>query len=54
MSISKRSRRIKAGETQRGKEDGRTVKEIDIIDSSKKERTVYIDAQTGKTLKIEK
>ena len=44
----------KAVEAQMGKEDGRTVYEIDIIDSSKKERTVYIDAQTGKTLKIDK
>jgi uncharacterized membrane protein YkoI len=44
----------KAVEAQLGKEDGRTVYEIDIIDSSKKERTVYIDAQTGKTLKIDK
>jgi uncharacterized membrane protein YkoI len=41
-------------EAQLGKEDGRTVYEIDIIDSSKKERTVYIDAQTGKTMKIDK
>jgi peptidase YpeB-like protein len=44
----------KAVEAQLGKEDGRTVYEIDIIDSSKKERTVYIDAQTGKTMKIDK
>jgi uncharacterized membrane protein YkoI len=44
----------KAVEAQLGKEEGRTVYEIDIIDSSKKERTVYIDAQTGKTLKIDK
>lgn len=44
----------KAVEAQLGKEDGRTVYEIDIIDSNKKERTVYVDAQTGKTMKIEK
>lgn len=45
----------KAVEAQLGKEDGRTVYEIDIIDStSRKERTVYIDAQTGKTMKIDK
>jgi len=42
----------KAVEAQLGKEDGRTVYEIDIIDSSNKERTVYIDAQTGKTMKV--
>ena len=42
----------KAVEAQLGKEEGRTVYEIDIIDASNKERTVYIDAQTGKTLKV--
>ena len=44
----------KAVEAQLGKEDGRTVYEIDIIDSSKKERTVYVDAQNGKTMKIDR
>lgn len=44
----------KAVEAQLGKEDGRTVYEIDIIDASKKERTVYVDAQTGKTMKTDK
>jgi uncharacterized membrane protein YkoI len=44
----------KAVEAQLGKEDGRTVYEIDIIDSSKKERTVYVDAQSGKTMKIDR
>jgi uncharacterized membrane protein YkoI len=45
----------KAVEAQIGKEDGRTVYEIDIIDgTNKKERTVYVDAQSGKTLKIER
>jgi len=44
----------KAVEAQLGKEDGKTVYEIDIIDSSKKERTVYIDAQTGQVIKVEK
>lgn len=44
----------KAVEAELGKEDGPTVYEIDIIDSNNKERTVYIDAQTGKPLKIEK
>jgi uncharacterized iron-regulated membrane protein len=42
----------KAVEAQLGKEDGRTVYEIDILDSTNKERTVYIDAQTGKTMKV--
>lgn len=44
----------KAVEAQIGKEDGKTVYEIDIIDSSKKERTVYIDAQTGQVMKVAK
>ena len=44
----------KAVEAQLGKEDGRTVYEIDIIDSTKKERTVYVDAQSGKTMKIDR
>ena len=45
----------KAVEAQLGKEDGRTVYEIDIIESNtKKERTVYIDAQNGKTVKIDR
>jgi uncharacterized membrane protein YkoI len=45
----------KAVEAQLGKEDGRTVYEIDIIESNtKKERTVYVDAQNGKTIKIDR
>jgi len=44
----------KAVEAQIGKEEGRTVYEVDIIDMNKKERTVYVDAETGKMLKIEK
>ena len=44
----------KAVEAQLGKEEGRTVYEIDIIDASKKERTVYVDAENGKVLKAEK
>ena len=45
----------KAVEAQLGKEDGRTVYEVDIIESSsKKERTVYIDAQNGKAIKIDR
>ncbi|MGH7233798.1 MAG: PepSY domain-containing protein [Nitrospiraceae bacterium] len=43
-----------AVEAQLGKEDGRTVYEIDIIDATKKERTVYVDARSGKTMKIDR
>lgn len=44
----------KAVEAQLGKEEGRTVYEIDIIDTNNKERTVYVDAQNGRMLRIEK
>ena len=44
----------KAVEAQIGKEEGRTVYEVKIIDSHDKSRTVYVDAQTGQTMKIEK
>jgi uncharacterized membrane protein YkoI len=44
----------KAVEAQIGKEDGRTVYEVKIIDSQDKTRTVYVDAQTGQTMKVEK
>jgi uncharacterized membrane protein YkoI len=44
----------KAVEAQLGKEDGRVAYEIEIIDSGKKTRTVYVDAQNGKTMKVEK
>lgn len=35
-------------EVNMGKDDGRVVYKIEIIDSQKKTRHVYIDAQTGK------
>jgi uncharacterized membrane protein YkoI len=44
----------KAVEAQIGKEDGRTVFEVKIIDSQDKTRTVYVDAQTGQTMKVGK
>jgi uncharacterized membrane protein YkoI len=44
----------KAVEAELGKEDGRVAYEIEIIDNNKNSRTVYIDAQSGKTMKVEK
>jgi uncharacterized membrane protein YkoI len=44
----------KAVEAELGKEDGRVAYEIEIIDNNKTTRTVYIDAQSGKTMKVEK
>jgi uncharacterized membrane protein YkoI len=44
----------KAVEAELGKEDGRVAYEIEIIDNNKTSRTVYIDAQSGKTMKVEK
>jgi uncharacterized membrane protein YkoI len=35
-------------EVSMGKDDGRVVYKIEIIDAQKKTRHVYIDAQTGK------
>ena len=43
----------KAVEAEIGKEDGRTVYEVEIIDASKKTHKVYVDAETGKA-KIDK
>ena len=37
----------KAVEAEIGKEDGRTVYEIEIVDSNNKTQKVYVDAQTG-------
>lgn len=37
----------KAVEAEIGKEDGRTVYEVEIIDSSNKTQKVYVDAQSG-------
>ena len=39
----------KAVEAEIGKEDGRTVYEVEIIDMNKKTQKVYVDAETGKT-----
>lgn len=36
----------KAVEAQLGKDEGRTVYKVEIIDSADKTRTVYVDAQT--------
>ena len=35
-------------EVNMGKDDGRVVYKIEIIDTAKKTRHVYVDAQTGK------
>ncbi len=43
----------KAVEAELGKEDGRTVYEVQIIDANKKMQKVYVDAQTGQA-KIDK
>jgi hypothetical protein len=37
----------RAIEADLGKHDGRVVYEIEILDSTKKQRTVYVDAQNG-------
>ena len=39
----------KVVEAELGKEDGRTVYEIEVIDANKKTQKVYVDAQTGTT-----
>jgi hypothetical protein len=36
-----------AVEAEIGKEDGRTVYEIEIVDSNNKTQKVYVDAQSG-------
>lgn len=38
----------KAAEADLGKEDGRTIWKIEIIDHNNKSQTVYVDAQTGR------
>ena len=40
-------------EAEIGKEDGRTVYEVEIIDASKQTHKVFVDAETG-TAKIDK
>jgi uncharacterized membrane protein YkoI len=37
----------KAAEADLGKEDGRTIWKIEVIDQNNKSQTVYVDAQTG-------
>ena len=39
----------KAAEADLGKDDGRTIWKIEIIDHNNKSQTVYVDAQTGLT-----
>lgn len=43
----------KAVEAQIGKEEGRVVYEVKIIDMEAKTRTVYVDAISGQAMKIE-
>ena len=38
----------KAVDAELGKEDGRTVFEVEIVDANKKTQKVYVDAETGK------
>lgn len=37
----------RAAEADLGKQDGRTVWKVEVIDNSNKSQTVYVDAQTG-------
>ena len=37
----------KAAEADLGKDDGRTIWKIEVIDHNNKSQTVYVDAQTG-------
>jgi uncharacterized membrane protein YkoI len=37
----------KAAEADLGKDEGRTIWKIEIIDNNNKSQTVYVDAQTG-------
>ncbi len=39
----------KAVEAEIGKEDGRTVYEVEIVDANNKTQKVYVDAQSGQT-----
>ena len=43
----------KVVQAELGKEDGRTVYDIEVIDANKKTQKVYVDAQTG-TAKVNK
>ncbi|MBA3964588.1 MAG: PepSY domain-containing protein [Nitrospirales bacterium] len=44
----------KAFDAELEKEDGRTVFEVKVIDETGATREIYVDAQTGTVLKIEK
>ena len=44
----------RAVEAQIEKEDGKIVYEVEIIDTSSKTRTVYVDALNGTLLKVDK
>ncbi len=44
----------KAAETEIGREDGRLVYWVEVVDNNAKTRIVYIDANTGEPLKIER
>lgn len=37
----------KAAEADLGKDEGRTIWKIEVIDNNNKSQTVYVDAQTG-------
>ena len=37
----------KVAEAELGKDDGRTIWKIEVIDHNNKSQTVYVDAQTG-------
>ena len=43
----------KTVEAELEREDGRTVYEVEMIDSAHKKRTVHVDAATGKIMKID-
>ena len=43
----------KTVEAELEREDGRTVYEVEMIDSTQKKRTVHIDAGSGKVMKID-
>ncbi len=44
----------KAVEAQIGEEDDRTVYWIEVVDSKNTTRTIYVDAETGKVVNMEK
>ena len=48
IKTAEQARSGKTVEVNMGKDDGRVVYKIEIIDTAKKTRHVYVDAQTGK------